>query len=217
MSTLFLIENDVALWKGTPVQHSDFANIREFVDACLKPDKAPPHLRPDLTSDFDQLLKLVSVLDSTIPWPSIEQLSNAIPEIPPPPPKPTMPFNPSGVPLKIDEAAKHLAKLTLELDALNTRIKDGEFGLSFKQNKLTTEKAACNTYISQLSEWKKAMAQWHIATDEYNQQLPQFKRKVGHHKRLITTYQSSILHKKIIKRLVLDLNAAISNGGLVFD
>jgi hypothetical protein len=203
------IKNKVVLWQNRPVEHDDFIAIRTYVDACLKPERGPTTYDTPLTTNFTSLLHLVTELDKTIPRPSPEELSKALPEIPPPP---TLPSTPDIVGMKITkkDTKKIIATLTQRIRYYEARIKTGQTSARHDLDRQANHKKALVEYTMQLEQWEEA-------NDEYNRELPQFKQKVSYHEHLKTTYQSSFPHKRIINRLVHDLESTIANGGLSFE
>jgi len=201
VSKLITINSKEIYWKGSLVQHRDFAEIREYVDNCLKADS---------TSNFDLLLKLVIALDSTIPWPSAEQLSEALPQLPSPPKKKRKPRKPTEIPSSIDTRSYH-ERVLKHIAA----IQGGLSGQEKQLKRLQRHKTICEIHIAKLEDWAKKNKQLHTM-NEYNKQLPKLKKKVYLHQSLLVTYKSSIPQKKIIHRLIHDLENTLSNN-LVYE
>ncbi len=90
MAVPFKLSKQRFLWKDHPVDLKDFAEVREYVDACLNPANAPEGLLEYLTMDFEGLLNLVHELDSKIPWPTEKERQVALETVHRPPVEPRL-------------------------------------------------------------------------------------------------------------------------------
>ena len=129
MKLLFKRHKQAILWKERMVSLEDFAEIREYVDACLKPTNAPEELLNFLTTDFDDLLSLVKDLDTKIPWPTNEERMGALDVIPEPPRKPKPP--PGSSKTKKDKARRKPA-----LERYRDELKDWEKSVAIYRMRL---------------------------------------------------------------------------------
>ncbi len=76
------------LWQGQKASLDQFSEIREYIDACMAPSKAPVTWKDRLCLDFALLKGLVKELEKIMPRLDSSEWSEALPVIPPPPTRP---------------------------------------------------------------------------------------------------------------------------------
>jgi hypothetical protein len=81
------------LWKGRQVTLDDFGEVREYVDACLAPSKAPPEWADRLSQDFSLLKLLVKEIDKAMPDLNSTEWADALARLPDSPARPQLPYN----------------------------------------------------------------------------------------------------------------------------